>query len=145
MDAECALPLFFLSKLTPRKPVCPPLNQRKVFLAKYLPLLFLSSPASHHLLSYAPLSNLHPQPPSWADYWRITTRPCMELYGRCSPPPMQLAFSTVTRNMAPWEPSTCKEIYLVYKMRTSPKWVSTNMSLFGRVHECKEHEHWSEK
>ena len=87
MDAECALPLFFLSKLTPRKPVCPPLNQRKVFLAKYLPLLFLSSPASHHLLSYAPLSNLHPQPPSWACYWWITARPCMELHGRCPPPP----------------------------------------------------------
>ena len=27
----------------------------------------------------------------------------------------------------------------------SPKWGSTNMPLFGRAHECKEYEHWSEK
>ena len=28
---------------------------------------------------------------------------------------------------------------------SAPKWGSTNMPLFGRVHECKENEHWSEK
>ena len=32
-----------------------------------------------------------------------------------------------------------------FKKKVLPKWGSTNMPLFGRVHECKEYEHWSER
>ena len=37
-------------------------------LTWFPPFLFLSSPASQYLFPCAPLSNLHPQSPSWAGY-----------------------------------------------------------------------------
>ena len=42
-------------------------------------------------------------------------------------------------------PPLGKKCDLQQMKKTSPKWGSTNMPLFGRAHECKEYEHWNEK
>ena len=141
-------------KATPRTPLSysssPSQQKQKTIPWKthfpHLPIFFLafllSSPASHQLLHCSPLSILRSLNHRHGDghlllhafhaaHFLEARSSLQRPFSKCFPSGRKRPQNKWNENIYIWKPI--------------PKEGSTNMPLFGRVYECKEYEHWSEK